>query len=88
MSGVGTELSKMIPDWAVADKKGCKCKSMSAKWDKYGVDWCERNVNLMVAHMLGESDRLIPTLKKVPKAVKRLALMQMIKAAIKNAKRP
>ena len=86
MSGVGTELSKMIPDWAVADKKGCKCKSMAAKWDKYGIDWCERNVNLMVAHLLGESERLIPAMHKMPESLKRLAAMQMIKAAIKRAK--
>lgn len=86
MSGVGTELSKMIPDWAVADKKGCKCKSMAAKWDKYGIEWCERNINMMVAHLLGESERLIPSLHRIPETAKRLAAMQMIKIAIKRAR--
>ena len=87
MSGVGTELSKMIPDWAVEDKKGCSCKSMAAKWDKYGIAWCERNANLIVGHLLGESGRLIPFLRAVPEPIKRAATLRMLGKAIRNAKK-
>ena len=32
---VGTELAKLIPDWAIQFKGGCGCKDMQAKMDRW-----------------------------------------------------
>lgn len=87
MSGVGTELSKLIPDWAVSDKKGCKCKSMAAKWDKYGVAWCERNKTVIVNHLMSQVDRLNSVLKMLPKAAHEKGTEILVNKAIKNARK-
>ncbi len=84
--GVGTELSKLIPDWAVQFKDGCGCKDVAKKMDDRGVDLCELNRGQIVAHLLSQSDRLIPAFKLVPDALKKVAAERMLNKAIKNAK--
>ena len=86
MSGVGTELSRLIPDWAVKQGSGCNCKSVAKKWDKYGVAWCERNRELIVGHLLGQSDHLIPAFKLVPEAARKLVADKLLNKAIRAAK--
>ena len=84
--GVGTELSKLIPDWAVQFKGGCGCKDMAKKMDDRGVEWCELNKNAIVAHLMSQSDHLIPAFKLVPDALKKVAAERMLNKAIRAAK--
>ena len=86
MAGVGTELSKLIPDWAVQFKGGCGCKDMAKKMDDRGVEWCELNKNAIVAHLMSQSDHLIPAFKLVPDALKKVAAERMLNKAIRAAK--
>jgi hypothetical protein len=86
MSGVGTELSKLIPDWAVKMNTGCGCKNVAKKWDQYGIDWCERNRTKLVAHLMSQSEHLIPAFKLVPDAMKKVAAERLLNKAIKNAR--
>ena len=43
MSGVGTELGKLISERL--------SKGLSDKWDSYGVAWCERNRQLILSNL-------------------------------------
>ena len=83
---VGTELSKLIPDWAVQFKDGCGCKDMVRHMDKWGIDGCIEKKDLIVAHLLSQSDRLIPALKILPESVKKMGALKLLKRAIINAK--
>tara|TARA_R110002012_G_scaffold286594_1_gene478213 strand:+ start:2924 stop:3187 length:264 start_codon:yes stop_codon:yes gene_type:complete len=86
MSGVGTELLKMIPKWAVREGSGCKCKSTAAKWDKYGIAWCERNRERIIDHLMSQSQYLVTVAAVVPKTIQRITVVGMVDKAIKTAK--
>ena len=87
MQGVGTELSKLIPNWAVDKKSACGCSDIAAKMDMYGVNWCEDNKDTIVAHLMSQSDHLIPIFKIVPLKMKKRVAMRLVDKAIENAKR-
>ena len=84
---VGTELSKLIPDWAVKNKSSCGCSDMATKMDRYGINWCEDNKNTIVAHLMSQSEHLIPAFRLVPKTMKKLVAEQLLNKAIENARK-
>ena len=86
MSGVGTQLSSLIPDWAVSDKKGCKCRSYAEKMDRQGIDWCESNLDGIVQHLLGQMEYLLPAFRILPASAIRVAASRLVKLAIKKAR--
>ena len=83
---VGTELAKQIPEWAVQFKGGCGCKDMQKKMDKWGPDGCYARRNQIVAHLLSQSDLLIPAFKMVPLTVKKIVAQRMLNKAIRAAR--
>ena len=83
---VGTELAKQIPDWAVQFKGGCGCKDMQKKMDRWGPDGCYERRHQIIAHLVGQSDHLIPAFKLVPDSVKRVIAGRMLNKAIRNAR--
>jgi len=87
---VGTELSKLIPAWAVSMKEGCGCKDMAKKMDRWGVDGCERRRASIVRHLTGQTEKLIPAFRVaagvLPKAIKERAAGKLLDKAIENAK--
>jgi hypothetical protein len=87
MSGVGTELAKQIPEWAVQTGKQCKCKDMQAKMDKWGPDGCHERRNVIVAHLMAQSELLIPAFKFVPASVRRVVASRMLGKAIRDAQK-
>ncbi len=84
---VGSQLESLIPDWAVKNKSGCGCSDMAARMDKYGINWCEDNKNTIVAHLMAQSEHLIPAFKLVPKTMKKLIAEQLVNKAIENARK-
>lgn len=86
MSGVGTELSKLIPDWALQFKGGCSCRDTAKKWDTYGIPWCERNREALINHLMSQEKHLSSVFKLVPETLKRIAAGKLIDRAIKAAK--
>ena len=88
MSGeVGTELAKLIPDWAVESGKKCKCKDMQAKMNKWGPEGCFERRNAIVAHLMAQSDVLIPAFKLIPASIRRITSVKLLKKAIANAQK-
>jgi len=84
---VGSQLESLIPDWAVKNKSGCGCSDMAAKMDRYGIVWCEDNKNTIVAHLMSQSEHLIPAFKLVPKTMKKIVAEQLVNKAIENARK-
>jgi hypothetical protein len=82
---VGTELSKLIPEWAVSNSKKCKCRDFAAKMDRWGVEGCIARKDQIVAHLIAQDDHLIPMLKMIPDSVKRVAACRILGKAIRNA---
>lgn len=84
---VGTELSKLIPDWAIKNKSACGCSDMAAIMDQRGVAWCEDNKNTIVAHLMSQSEHLIPAFRVVPSAMKKAVAEKLVNKAIENARK-
>jgi hypothetical protein len=88
MSGkVGTELAKLIPEWAVQSGKQCKCKDMQAKMDKWGPEGCYDRRNVIVAHLMAQSEVLIPAFKLIPASVRKITAAKLLKKAITNSQK-
>ena len=87
MSGAGTELSRLIPKWALQfkDETCTPCKDMAAKMDKWGVDGCVERHAAIVNHLVQQSGQLVPLFKTVPEACKRAAAIMLLNQAIKLA---
>ena len=66
MEPVGTELSKLIPEWAKVNSKKCKCKDFAAKMDKWGVEGCIARKDQIIAHLIAQDEHLIPVLRMIP----------------------
>ncbi len=86
VGGVGTELSKLIPKWATQFDGACGCKDFAKKMDSWGVSGCEARKDSIVAHLLSQSDHLIPAFKLVPEAIKKVVAERLLRKAITNAK--
>ena len=84
---VGTELSKLIPDWAVKDRSGCDCKSWINKMDRYGAKWCEANRPAIIEHLVRSKEHLIPAFRSLPDAVCRVVAGRLLNHAIRSASR-
>ncbi len=86
-TGVGTELSKLIPKWATQFDGACGCKDFAKKMDSWGVSGCEARKDSIVAHLLSQSDHLIPAFRLIPEAGKRVAANLLLNKAIRNARK-
>ena len=85
MSGVGTELAKLIPDWAIQFKDGCGCKDMEKKMNKWGPEGCQNRADSIVRHLMAQSDMLIPAFKMIPTPARKAVAGQMLRYAIKKS---
>ena len=83
---VGTALESLIPDWAVADKVGCDCKSWVRKMDSWGVVGCEANRESIITRLVKQRDRLIPLLRGIPEPLARIGAGKLLDKAIKMVK--
>lgn len=84
--GPGTQLAKLIPDWAVQFKDGCGCKDMQIKMDRWGPDGCEDRFDTIVNHLMTQSERLIPAFQMVPGPMRKAVARQMLRYAINKAR--
>ena len=83
---VGTEMSKLIPDWTTKDTSGCGCKSWIKKMDRWGVEGCETRRKAIVDHLVAQKKYLIAPLRIVPDSVARIGAEKLLDQAIANAK--
>lgn len=82
---VGTALESLIPEWAVADRSGCDCKSWVRKMDSWGVTGCQANREAIITRLVKQKERLIPLLRGMPDSLARLGAGKLLDKAIKKA---
>ena len=59
---------------------------MAAKMDRWGAVGCERRMNGIVAHLMEQSNHLVPALRMVPDRAKKMVAEKMVRTAIKRAR--
>ena len=79
-------MAKLIPEWAVKTGAGCRCKDFAAKMDKWGIEGCQRRRGVIVAHLLGQAEHLIPLLKRMPTFAMKVAVSHTLRSAIAKVK--
>ncbi len=82
----GSALESLIPDWAVQFKTGCKCKDMRDKMDKWRTSGCEVREDMIVAHLMAQSDKLIAVFRGIPTPLRRMAAKRLFRKAIELSK--
>lgn len=60
---------------------------MQKKMDARGVNWCDDNKDSIVAHLMSQSEHLIPILQKVPDKIKKKIANRLVEKAIANARK-
>lgn len=83
----GSALESLIPDWVVQFKKGCGCKDYSKKMDRWGTDGCIAREKEIVGHLMGQSDKLIPIFRGIPKSLREAAAKKLLAKAIEMSKK-
>ncbi len=86
---VGTALSRLIPKFFIKDngKGGCSCNKWEKKMNRWGIEGCERNRDVIVDHLCKQEDHLIPMLARLPAAIKRFGAESLLDHAIKLVKK-
>lgn len=79
---VGNCLAELIPQWAVASQKGCKCKDHQATWNKWGTDQCEANFETIVAKLKQQKKYLRGAMKHIPDGVAETGVRYLVRKAI------
>ena len=82
----GSALESLIPDWAVQFKTGCKCKDYRDKMDKWQTRGCEAREDMIVAHLMAQSDKLIAVFRGIPTPLRRMAAKRLFRKAIELSK--
>lgn len=81
----GSALESLIPQWAVSNSKGCKCRDKKKQMDRLGTDGCKqtKNYEMLVDHLVKQSDRLIPMLRGIPHSFRERGARRLLDKAIK-----
>ena len=82
----GSALESLIPGWAVQFKTGCKCKDYRDKMDRWQTKGCEAREDMIVAHLMAQSDKLIAVFRGIPTPLRRMAAKRLFRKAIELSK--
>ncbi len=85
MSGAGTELGKLIPEWLVKQSKGCGCNNWKRKMDQNGIEWCKANKPMIVQRLVSQKHLLPAPLRVLPVSALRAGAELLVEKAITNA---
>ena len=85
MSGAGTELGKLIPEWLVKQSKGCGCNNWKRKMDDNGIEWCKSNKPMIVQRLVSQKHLLPAPLRVLPVSALRAGAELLVEKAITNA---
>tara|TARA_E500000331_G_scaffold136638_1_gene133442 strand:+ start:933 stop:1403 length:471 start_codon:yes stop_codon:yes gene_type:complete len=78
----GTELTKLLSKVGVKYKAECSCKDKAAAMNTRGVDWCRKNIELIVDWLAAEAkNRKLPFMRLAGKALVKIAIWKSIRAA-------
>jgi hypothetical protein len=83
---VGDLVAVRIPEWIVADRKGCSCKSKRQKMNRDGPDKVEAELEDWVEYFLLQKKHLRKAFQTIPDAALRFWLALVIRRACKLAR--
>jgi hypothetical protein len=78
----GSALESLIPEWAVESGRQCSCASMKAQMDTMGTQWCIDQSDMLVEHLMQQSDKLIPIFRVLPYSLRMTAAKNLLEKAI------
>lgn len=87
MSGVGTELGKLIPDWLAKQSQGCGCNNWKRKCDDWGIEKCKKNREIIINRLVSQKHLLPTAIRILPNAALRLGAAALVDKAIANAEK-
>lgn len=87
MSGVGTELGKLIPSWLAKQTQGCGCNNWKRKCDDWGIEKCKANRQLIINRLVSQKNLLPKALQLLPRAALQLGAAKLVDQAISNAEK-
>ena len=85
MSGAGTELGKLIPDWLAKQTRGCGCNNWKRKMDDNGIEWCKASKPMIVQRLVSQKNLLPLPLRVLPVSALRAGAELLVDKAIANA---
>lgn len=85
MSGAGTELGKLIPDWLAKQARGCGCNNWKRRMDDNGIEWCKASKPMIVQRLVQQKNLLPAPLRILPTSALRAGAALLVDKAIANA---
>lgn len=85
MSGVGTELGKLIPEWLAKQGQGCGCNDWKRKCDEWGIEKCKANRQTIINRLVSQKHLLPKALQILPRAALEFGAAALVDKAIANA---
>jgi len=86
-NGVGDLVASRIPEWIVADRKGCSCKSKRGQMNRDGPDKVEAELDEWVEYFLGQKKHLRKAFQTIPDSALRVWVSLCIRQACKVARK-
>ncbi len=85
-NGVGDLVASRIPEWILADLKGCSCKSKQKKMNRDGPDLVESELEDWLDYFVDQKRYLRKAFQAIPDAALRIWLALVIRRACKLAR--
>ena len=79
-SGVGSQLERIIPSFL--SPENCNCSKDALRWDKAGVEWCEREKAALVKKIVRRANKTYPHLPG-----KEMTISLLVTEAIRRARK-
>lgn len=82
----GTELKNLLGKIGILPTEKCNCNKHAALMDKHGADWCEKNIEQIIAWIADEArGRNLPFARIVVKTLIQLAIRRSRRATVSAA---
>ena len=85
MSGAGTELGKLIPEWLGKQSKWCGCNNWKRKRDQTGIGLFKGNKPMIVQRLCAPMAVLPSPLRVLPVSALRAGAELLVEKAMTNA---
>jgi|TARA_R100000479_G_scaffold148827_1_gene84370 hypothetical protein len=82
----GSALESIIPKWAAQFAKGCGCRDMRIKMDRWGTTGCLHREDTIVAHLMQQPEKVVAIFKNIPMPIRRAAARRLFEKAIALSK--
>lgn len=82
----GSALESIIPNWAAQFAKGCGCRDMRVKMDRWGTTGCLHREDTIVAHLMQQPEKVVAIFKNIPMPIRRAAARRLFEKAIALSK--